>query len=440
MGRKGIDMTVFAAYLVIINICGLAVIGIDKYRVSRKKRRIPERWLLIAGFLGGSLGIWIGMRLFRHKKRKRRFYIGIPVMILIHAILCVLIFTQMRAAYGRPSAVVSRQLQSMKDPSDEVIRSFVTDAFSSVLISNGTVDETAQEAIRLFFRNYDYDIVSEQIDTNKSTASVTAEITNIDTHQLASDLCTELTRRSASISPEGTLPLSLHDYFELLSSALKTGEYKLRTTTAHFHLSRSENGWKIITDDALQNDLVSGFNSWINDPYLLDPADVLTIYLDGFAALTPDEWLWYLDTTDIFATSSVAHAADLDRLYTEKIAENFDYSMESCRVNGDTAEADVSITSIDMRSVLRLYKSKILAYAESSESITDDDTALSDAKAIYLMDALNETDSRTTSKITVMIVNDGKTWQPQISSELANAFLGNIQGGLEAFNSDEAEN
>ena len=92
-----------------------------------------------------------------------------------------------------------------------------------------------------------------------------------------------------------------------------------------------------------------------------------------------------------------------------------------------------------MRSVLRLYKSKLLAYAESSESIMDDDTALSDAKATYLMDALNEADAQTTSKITVMIVNDGKTWQPQISSELANAFLGNIQGGLETFNSSETE-
>ena len=439
MGRKGIDMTVFAAYLIIINICGLAVIGIDKYRVSRKKRRIPERWLLIAGFLGGSLGIWIGMRLFRHKTRKPRYYVGIPVMLLIHAVLCVFIFTQIRAAYGRPSAVVSRQLQAMKDPSDEVIRSFATDAFSSALISEGTVDAAAQEAIRLFFRNYDYTIVSEKIDPDKNNAFVTAEITNIDTHQLASDLCTELTRRSASISPEGPLPLSLHDYFELLSSALETGTYKLRTTTAHFHLSRSEGSWKLITDDELQNDLVSGFNTWINDPYLLDPADVLTIYLDGFAALTSDEWLWYLDTNDIFATYSAAYAADLDRLYTEKIAEYFDYSIDGCRTNGDTAEADVSITSIDMRSVLRLYKSKLLAYAESSESIMDDDTALSDAKATYLMDALNEADAQTTSKITVMIVNDGKTWQPQISSELANAFLGNIQGGLETFNSSETE-
>lgn len=432
-------MTVFAAYLVIINICGLAVIGIDKYRASRKKRRIPERWLLIAGFLGGSLGIWIGMRLFRHKTRKPRFYIGIPVMLLIHVILCVLIFTQIRAAYGRPSAVVSRQLQSMKDPSDEVIRSFASDAFPSVLISDGTVDEAAQEAIRLFFRNYDYSIVSEEIEPGKGSAYVTARITNIDTHQLATDLCTELTRRSAGISPEGPSPLSLHDYFDMLGTALENGGYELRTTTVKFHLSRSEDGWKIITDDSLQNDLVSGFNTWINDPYLLDPADVLSIYLDVFAALTPDEWLWYLDTSDIFATSSAAWAEKLDRLYTEKISGCFDYSIDSCHVNGDTAEAEVSITSIDMRSVLRLYKGKILAYAESSESITDDETALSDAKATYLMDALNETDETATSKITVMIVNDGKTWQPQISSELANAFLGNIQGGLEEFNRTEAE-
>ena len=98
-----------------------------------------------------------------------------------------------------------------------------------------------------------------------------------------------------------------------------------------------------------------------------------------------------------------------------------------------------ALCDYDPCGVLRLYKEKILAYAESSESITDDETALSDAKATYLMDALNETDETATSKITVMIVNDGKTWQPQISSELANAFLGNIQGGLEEFNSPVSE-
>ena len=439
-GRKGIDMIVFAAYFIIINICGLAVIGIDKYRASRKKRRIPERALLTAGFLGGSLGIWIGMRLFRHKTHKPRFYIGIPVMLLLQAVLCILIFTHIRESYGRPSAVVSRQLQSMKDPSDDMIRSFASDAFPSVLISDGDVDESAQEAIRLFFRNYDYSIISEKIDADKSSAFVTADITNIDTHQLANDLCTELTKRSAHISPEGTSPLSLQDYFDMLRSALETHSYELRTTTAEFHLSRSEDGWRIISDDELQNSLVSGFNTWINDPYLLNPDDVLSIYLDEFASLTPDEWLWYLDTDDIFATYSANYAAELDRLYTEKIAGCFSYQIDGCRVNGDTAETDVSITSVDMRSVLRLYRSKLLAYAESSESITDDDAALSDAKAVYLMEALRETDAVSTQKITVMMINDGKTWQPQISSDLANAFLGNIQGGLEVFNSSDAEN
>ena len=46
----------FIAYLVIMNIIGLAVMGIDKSKAKRHVWRIPEKVLFLVSILGGSAG------------------------------------------------------------------------------------------------------------------------------------------------------------------------------------------------------------------------------------------------------------------------------------------------------------------------------------------------------------------------------------------------
>ena len=55
------------AYAIIANIVGLSVMGIDKRRAICHKWRIPEKTLFLVSILGGSIGTWAGMYLFRHK-------------------------------------------------------------------------------------------------------------------------------------------------------------------------------------------------------------------------------------------------------------------------------------------------------------------------------------------------------------------------------------
>ena len=56
-------------YVVIMNILGVAVMGIDKYKAQHKLWRIPEKTLFLVSILGGSIGTWAGMYLFRHKTK-----------------------------------------------------------------------------------------------------------------------------------------------------------------------------------------------------------------------------------------------------------------------------------------------------------------------------------------------------------------------------------
>ena len=73
--------------LAAVNLAAFALYGIDKYKARRGLWRIPESVLLFAAAAGGSAGALLGMRVFHHKTRKPRFYIGVPVMLLLHLVI-----------------------------------------------------------------------------------------------------------------------------------------------------------------------------------------------------------------------------------------------------------------------------------------------------------------------------------------------------------------
>ena len=68
-----------------MNIAGLAVMGIDKSRAKRHVWRIPEATLFLVSLLGGSIGTWGGMYLFRHKTKHWYFVWGMPLILLAQA-------------------------------------------------------------------------------------------------------------------------------------------------------------------------------------------------------------------------------------------------------------------------------------------------------------------------------------------------------------------
>ena len=75
--------TLLCLYLLIINALGLLIMLADKEKAKKHRWRIPESTLLTVAALGGSIGCYAGMRLFHHKTRKPKFYIGIPVIFAV---------------------------------------------------------------------------------------------------------------------------------------------------------------------------------------------------------------------------------------------------------------------------------------------------------------------------------------------------------------------
>lgn len=79
--------TLLCLYLLIINALGLLIMLVDKEKAKKHLWRIPESTLLTVAALGGSIGCYAGMRLFHHKTRKPKFYIGIPVIFAVQVLV-----------------------------------------------------------------------------------------------------------------------------------------------------------------------------------------------------------------------------------------------------------------------------------------------------------------------------------------------------------------
>ena len=83
-------------YLAAMNIITLVVCVSDKHLAIKKKRRISEKALFILSVLGGSLGMYSGMYLVRHKTKHLRFTVGIPLIILLQIIIAFLLIEKIK--------------------------------------------------------------------------------------------------------------------------------------------------------------------------------------------------------------------------------------------------------------------------------------------------------------------------------------------------------
>lgn len=86
-------MNIILGYLLAVNIATFLLYGIDKYKAKKGKWRISEATLLTMAAIGGSIGAWVGMRLWHHKTMHKKFKYGIPVIIIMQVALAVYLLT-----------------------------------------------------------------------------------------------------------------------------------------------------------------------------------------------------------------------------------------------------------------------------------------------------------------------------------------------------------
>ena len=75
---------ILLGYLALISLVAFSMYGLDKWKAKHNKWRIPEFTLLGLAAIGGSLGAFLGMQIFRHKTQHKQFKYGVPLCLLVH--------------------------------------------------------------------------------------------------------------------------------------------------------------------------------------------------------------------------------------------------------------------------------------------------------------------------------------------------------------------
>ena len=78
-------------YLILINAFASVLMLADKIRAKKKLWRLPETVLLGVAVIGGSVGSILGMYLFWHKTRHLKFAVGLPVILALQIIACIIL-------------------------------------------------------------------------------------------------------------------------------------------------------------------------------------------------------------------------------------------------------------------------------------------------------------------------------------------------------------
>lgn len=76
--------------MVTINLVTFVLYAMDKIKAVNNSWRISEKTLLRLS-LAGPLGAYLGMKFFRHKVKKPKFYVGVPFFLIVQ-LLVILIY------------------------------------------------------------------------------------------------------------------------------------------------------------------------------------------------------------------------------------------------------------------------------------------------------------------------------------------------------------
>ena len=93
---------IIICYLVMINVVAFITYGIDKLKAKKQKWRISEATLLLLATAGGSIGAWLGVKIWHPKTLHKKFRYGIPLIILAQIALSIYLFSDTIQAYIHP--------------------------------------------------------------------------------------------------------------------------------------------------------------------------------------------------------------------------------------------------------------------------------------------------------------------------------------------------
>ena len=74
-------------WLAAVNFAAAVITIYDKHQAKINRWRISEKSLLFLSILGGGPGMYFTMKVIRHKTKRKKFMLGIPLIVLAQILL-----------------------------------------------------------------------------------------------------------------------------------------------------------------------------------------------------------------------------------------------------------------------------------------------------------------------------------------------------------------
>lgn len=75
-----------------MSLWAFAAMGFDKRQAKKKSRRVPEKNLWLLAIIGGGIGAYLGMQMFRHKTRHTNFRVGFLMLAIVYFAIILYLF------------------------------------------------------------------------------------------------------------------------------------------------------------------------------------------------------------------------------------------------------------------------------------------------------------------------------------------------------------
>ena len=182
--------------------------------------------------------------------------------ILAVLLVTVLIFGLVGCGGEKPEQAVKNTFDAIKSADSETASKYID--YKGLLNAGETSSETSdaesEEMAKLILKHFDYKIISSSVDGDSAT--VKAEITNIDMKTVLANFISEAFALAFSGLDEETMDKQMNDKFtELLNSK----DNKTVMKEVEIKLAKKEEGWKIDMSDDLADAIFGGMISAAKD-------------------------------------------------------------------------------------------------------------------------------------------------------------------------------
>lgn len=110
------ELNIILIYLAVINVATFITYGIDKFKAKHAMWRIRETALLGLAVLGGSVGAWLGMKVWHHKTQHKKFKYGIPLILIAQIALILLTSCRTRQTAEWPATNPKQYFEQEHSP------------------------------------------------------------------------------------------------------------------------------------------------------------------------------------------------------------------------------------------------------------------------------------------------------------------------------------